>query len=275
MQREGEPEHERGWRWGRPLLMSLCGLGVALAVARLLGLRVPAALLVLVGLAIVGTVGAGVALLPSGIFVRPLLAASFAGARGRFAITFDDGPHPVHTRRVLDLLEARGHRATFFVIGAHAEKNLALVTEIARRGHAVANHSYAHARTGPLLSAATLAADLARATEVIRKATGSASRWFRPPIGIVSPPVVEAARRAGLEIVGWSASGRDGTAGATVESALARLRAGLRPGAILVLHDAAERADREPIAAAVLPALLDEAEARGLRSVTLDELFAT
>ena len=64
-----------------------------------------------------------------------------------------------------------------------------------------------------------------------------------------------------------------GREGATVERALARLRAGVRPGAILVLHDGAERGDRRPIAPAVLPRLLDELEARGLRSVPLDDLL--
>jgi peptidoglycan/xylan/chitin deacetylase (PgdA/CDA1 family) len=88
--------------------------------------------------------------------------------------------------------------------------------------------------------------------------------------------VARAARDAGLELVGWTASARDGTGRATVEGALARLEPALRPGAILVLHDAAERPEqraRAPIALQVLGPLLDRLEARGLRSVTLDELL--
>jgi peptidoglycan/xylan/chitin deacetylase (PgdA/CDA1 family) len=93
-------------------------------------------------------------------------------------------------------------------------------------------------------------------------------------VGLLSPRVVGAAARAGLELVGWSASARDGRAATTAAQAAARLIAAARPGAILVLHDAAERGGRVPVAAAALPAILDALEARGLRSVTLDELLS-
>ena len=104
---------------------------------------------------------------------------------------------------------------------------------------------------------------------------GARVRFFRPPIGMLSPRVAEAARRAHLTIVGWSATARDGRASTTAEEAAARLMAAARPGAILVLHDAVERAStaRTPVAAAALAPLLEALAARGLRSVTLDELI--
>src|SRR5262249_7985329 len=145
---------------------------------------------------------------------------------------------------------------------------------IVRRGHALGNHSYAHARTSPFWSVARLRADLDQATALLASA-GSPTRWYRAPVGIVSPPVAAAARAAGLTLVGWTATARAGVAGTDRDTALRRLRSSLRPGAILVLHDAAERDDRTPIAPQVLPRLLDELEQRGLRSVTLDELFKT
>jgi peptidoglycan/xylan/chitin deacetylase (PgdA/CDA1 family) len=215
----------------------------------------------------------------AGLFARPIVRAAAEGAGDRLALTFDDGPDPEATRAVLDLLDARGMRATFFVIGRRAAEARDVVEEIVRRGHAVANHSFSHAHALPAWSSRRIARDLTHAEALldeIRRAAGVAGvgrRWMRAPVGIVSPPVAEAARIAGLELVGWSATARDGVARTTVAAAHARLRAALAPGAILVLHDGAERGDRRPIAPAVLARLLDDMAARGLRSVTLDELL--
>jgi peptidoglycan/xylan/chitin deacetylase (PgdA/CDA1 family) len=139
-------------------------------------------------------------------------------------------------------------------------------------GHGLGNHSFNHSWATPFHHPARLAADLAQAQEVMARA-GPQVRWFRPPVGLLSPRVAAAAQKSGLTIVGWSATARDGRASTTVEQAAARLIAAARPGAILVLHDAAERGGRAPIAARVLPAVLDALAARGLRSVTLDELL--
>jgi peptidoglycan/xylan/chitin deacetylase (PgdA/CDA1 family) len=107
---------------------------------------------------------------------------------------------------------------------------------------------------------------------VLARAAGQPPRWFRPPAGVISPRVASAARRLGLELVLWTATARDGVL-TTPKRALARLVRALRPGAILVLHDGSQRPDRAPIAAAVLEPLCDALDARGLRSVTLDELL--
>src|SRR5262249_37678292 len=133
-------------------------------------------------------------------------------------------------------------------------------------------HSYHHAYTTPFRSPARLADELDATQKLIAQTTGKAPRWFRPPVGILSPRVVEAARRAKLELVGWSANARDGVRTA-VEEAAARLVRALRPGAILVLHDAVERGQRAPIAAQVVERIADEMRRRNLKSVTLDELL--
>jgi peptidoglycan/xylan/chitin deacetylase (PgdA/CDA1 family) len=213
------------------------------------------------------SVGAGVFLQGAGLFARPILAVSAERAPGKLALTFDDGPDPVHTRKVMDALEAGGHRGTFFVIGRRAAEQRALLDEMRARGHALGNHSWHHAHTTPFLPPQKLAEDLERAQELL-----GSPRWFRPPVGILSPRVVAAAKLAKVELVGWSANARDGVT-ATVDAAAARLLPELKPGAILVLHDAAERGDRVPIAAEVLQKILSEMSARGLRSVTLDELL--
>jgi peptidoglycan-N-acetylglucosamine deacetylase len=213
------------------------------------------------------SVAGGVFLQGAGLFARPILAVAPERAPGKLALTFDDGPDPVHTRKVMDALEAGGHRGTFFVIGRRAEQQRALLDEMRARGHALGNHSWHHAHSTPFLPPKKLAQDLVRAQELL-----GSPRWFRPPVGILSPRVVEAAKLAKVELVGWSANARDGVA-ATVDAAAARLVPKLAAGAILVLHDAAERGDRTPIAAEVLTKVLAEMSARGLRSVTLDELL--
>lgn len=262
----------RGWPWARLLFTAAVAGALAAALAALAGAAVPWWALAADGLALVAAIGAGVLVPGSGLFARPVLAVAPARAGQRLALTFDDGPDERHTRAVLDLLEARGHRATFFVIGRRAEASPELLGEIVRRGHGLGNHSFAHAYSTPFHHPARLAADLARAQELLARA-GARVRFFRPPVGLLSPRVVEAARRIGLTIVGWSANARDGRATTTAAQAAARLSAAARPGAILVLHDAVERGGREPIAAAALPLLLDALAARGLRSVTLDELI--
>jgi peptidoglycan/xylan/chitin deacetylase (PgdA/CDA1 family) len=266
----------RSFPWARALLAGAFVAAAAIVIATLQG-RAPstwwsAALL----LAITAILTLGILFAQLGLFARPIVAAEASTAGGRLALTFDDGPEAGSTEAVLDLLSARGQRATFFVIGARAEAQRPLLERIVRDGHALGNHSFAHRHSTPFLAPAALADELARAERLfaeVRPSGAPRGRWFRPPVGIISPRVAAAARLAGLELVSWTASARDGTHRATVETALRRLRPHLRAGAILVLHDGAERGDRRPIAPAVLGPLLDELDARGLRSVTLDELL--
>ena len=262
----------RGWPWARVLFAAGVAAAVGETVATLAGGNVPWPALGLTTLAIFAAIGAGVFLQSSGLFARPILGIAPARAGNRVAITFDDGPDEKHTRAILELLERGGHRATFFVIGRRAEAAPELLADLVRRGHGLGNHSWEHAHTTPFQHPTKLAADLARAQELMARA-GARVRFFRPPIGLLSPRVVEAARRTHLLLVGWSATARDGRASTTADEAAARLIAAARPGAILVLHDAAERGGREPVAAAALTALLSALQARGLRSVTLDELI--
>lgn len=264
---------QRGFPWARILFVASLG-GAAAAVACVaLGRPLPGWAVAASALGLLVSLGAGIFLQGAGLFARPILAVAPGRAGGRLALTFDDGPDPEHTRAVLDVLERRGHRATFFVIGARAEPQAELLAEIARRGHTLANHSWTHAHATPFWAVPRLVADLERAQALLARAQGRAPRWFRAPVGILSPRVVQAARRAGLELVGWSGTARDGVASTTVAQATARLLRAARPGAILVLHDAAERGGRRPIAPEVLERVLDAIEARGLKSVTLDELL--
>jgi peptidoglycan/xylan/chitin deacetylase (PgdA/CDA1 family) len=217
-------------------------------------------------------IGAGVALPASGVFARPVLRV--ATARKEVALTFDDGPDPRWTPGVLDALDRHQAKATFFVIGVRAAAHPELLRDIVRRGHEIANHTWSHSYLTTFADPRRLAAELTRANAAIEAATGRRARWFRPPVGLLSPRVARAARLAGLELVSWTATARDGVARTTVAEAVARLDTALTSGAILVLHDARITGDDMPIAAIVTGQILTRMAALGLRSVTLSELCA-
>jgi peptidoglycan/xylan/chitin deacetylase (PgdA/CDA1 family) len=253
---------------------------VLIATALLAGSSVAAALFGAAPLAVVVaaaallalTAGTGAIVPSSGMFARPVLAVRTT--RREIALTFDDGPDPKWTRAVLDLLEAHGHRGTFFVIGERAAQHAGLLAEMSRRGHEVANHTWTHSLSTVFMAPRRLARELERANDLIEQTTGTRPTWFRPPAGLLSPRIAPAVRLAGLRLVTWTASARDGVGFTTVRGALSRLDKFIVPGAIIVLHDAARDSDREPIACEVLRAVLHRMESAGLKSVRLSELCA-
>lgn len=268
--REGEKQRLAS-ALGGALLLALLGFAIVIGVAAVGSVAVPpwASYALLAGL--VSILAFGVFAQSSGVFARPLVAVRTD--RPEVALTFDDGPDPKRTCAILDLLEARGHRGTFFLIGRRALEYRSLVKEIARREHGLGNHSFDHSYLLTFRSPDDLAADLIRTSAVIKGATGRQVRWFRPPVGILSPRIAAAARLAKLDLVAWTASARDGAASCDPDRAVTRLARHLAPGSILVLHDGAMKAQSVPRDLTILEAVLDRLEARGLRSVTLDRLL--
>lgn len=190
------------------------------------------------------------------------------GARG-VALTFDDGPDPETTKEVLDVLDRRGVKATFFVIGAKAAKHPEMVRDIVERGHEVGVHSFAHDRLFSLRGSKRVRADLERAVRTLEEITKTRPVLFRPPIGHTNPTIARVADELDLVVVGWSVAARDGIARAKVEDVVARVNRGLEDGAIVAMHDAAERGGRKPAGVAALGAVLDAIEAKNLTVVPL------
>lgn len=215
-----------------------------------------------------GLLFAGVLSLRLGMFVD-VVRRGPPGARG-VALTFDDGPSPEHTPRVLDLLDEAGVKATFFLIGKKVAAHPEIARAIVERGHAVGVHSYAHSRLFSLLSLEAVRLDIARALEAISVATGATPTLFRPPIGHTSPRIARALEAFDLRVVGWSVRGLDGLASARPDRVAARIASGLDDGAIVLLHDAAERDDFTPASVSALPRILEEMRERGLAGVRLD-----
>lgn len=190
------------------------------------------------------------------------------------ALTFDDGPWPDSTDRILDSLQKAGATATFFVIGAYAKRQARLLRRIHEAGHLLGNHSYDHHRTGLFHGKYYWLDQLRRTSDVIAEVTGTPPAFFRPPMGFKSPPLVRAARHLGLSLVAWSRRARDGiqTTPGRILSALAPIQA----GEIALLHDGRDPpSDRDVLAtAAAIPAVLAQLDTKGLVSVRLDQLLA-
>jgi len=189
--------------------------------------------------------------------------------RPEIALTFDDGPDPVSTRQVLATLARFDAQATFFVLGEKARAAPDVLREIANAGHTIGIHADWHDRLFSLRHPSRIVADVERAQDTVATITGKRPSLFRPPLGHISSRTAVAARRLGLNFVGWEVRSRDGLAGTSAETVLRRVLAGLRPGAIVLLHDAAERGQRVPAGVMALPGILEEAARRGLRCVSL------
>jgi peptidoglycan/xylan/chitin deacetylase (PgdA/CDA1 family) len=194
--------------------------------------------------------------------------------RARVALTFDDGPHPVTTRHVLDALAPTRHRATFFVLGEKARRHPDVVREIHAGGHTLAIHGDRHDRFHSFRSSGSVHDGICRASAAVEAATGKRPRFFRPPLGHTSVTTVRGARRAGVTLVGWSARGYDGMRRRNPDAVVARVGRTLCDGTIVLLHDAAEHDDFEPASVPALPRLLALLDERRLTSVGLDVLLA-
>ena len=186
------------------------------------------------------------------------------------ALTFDDGPNPDATPLILDALAARGVKATFFILGRHAERWPDLVARVAADGHSVGNHGYFH-RKLHFRSPAYVRHDLELGTERIVNAGAPRPRLFRAPHGFRSPWVTYIAHTLGQRTVGWSLgvwdSDRPG-----VEQIARRTVDGAAPDSILLLHDGDgydPAGDRLQTAQAV-PFIVDELLGRGYRFALLD-----
>jgi peptidoglycan-N-acetylglucosamine deacetylase len=159
-----------------------------------------------------------------------------AGAAG-VALTFDDGPHPQGTPAILEILEAEDIKATFFLVGEQVQRRPALAAEIAARGHGIALHCYRH-RPQPVLPARMVQDDVARGEDAITSATGIKPVWHRPPYGLYSPAGLAAVRTRDLKPILWSRWGKDWRRLTTPERIATRAAADLRPGDVILLHDA-------------------------------------
>lgn len=193
-----------------------------------------------------------------------------AAVRGEIALTFDDGPDPEVTLKVLDRLDAYGAKASFFCIASRAAAFPELVAEIVARGHTIENHSHGHAHTFALKGVSALRRELAQAQAVLTGLAGRPPRYFRAPAGMRNPWLQPILSQFGLELVAWTRRGFDTVSGDPRKVAR-RLLKNLAEGDILLLHDGSSACNQtgRPVVLEVLPRVLDEIARRGFRPVAL------
>lgn len=189
-------------------------------------------------------------------------------ARQQVALTFDDGPDPRSTPLVLDTLRAAGVQATFFILPALARQHPDLLRRLLTEGHEVLPHAHRHRHAWTLLPWVAFR-DPGQATREVEELTGTRPRLQRPPHGAYSLTTVLGQRAAGVTGVHWTVEARDWAADATPGTVRAEVARQVRPGGIIVLHDAGPGSRTTP---AALPGILTDLRARGLTVVPLRDL---
>lgn len=213
-------------------------------------------------------------------FLRAGARSQGGNDRLEVALTFDDGPHPEWTPKILDALDRASLKATFFVVGRSLEKNPGLVVEARRRGHEIGTHLYSHGRK-TVFDDVLFSKEVMRSKTEIERLLNEPIRWLRFPYGERGRQVPRRIRETyDLEAVHWTYSSHD-TKVAEPEGIVARIAAGLRPGAIILMHDALadEKSLRPPYVAsrratlAAIPLIGDLLTKKGFSSVTLSALL--
>jgi peptidoglycan-N-acetylglucosamine deacetylase len=189
-----------------------------------------------------------------------------SGSKNGIALTFDDGPVPGKTERLLDLLKEHQIKAAFFCIGKRIAENPELVKRIHEEGHLIGNHSYFHGAAFDLQSSTMITKELADTDSALMNVIGKRSRFFRPPYGVTNPMVAKAVKRRNYIVIGWSIRSFD-TVIHDPAKLIRRVTRSLKNGDILLFHDRCDSTYE------ILPTLLEQSSKIGLKVVRVDELI--
>jgi peptidoglycan/xylan/chitin deacetylase (PgdA/CDA1 family) len=201
----------------------------------------------------------------------PHLLCRVEGVADRFAITFDDGPSPRHTERILERLARHRAHATFFQLGRRVERHPEITRRVSQAGNEIGLHDQHH--LPPIVLPRALRRRELRACESAVRAAGvEPARWYRPPFGVMSAAQAEDVRAWGYAAVLGDVFPRDPERPG-IERIVAWTVACLRPGSILILHDGSGYGDfdrSQTVEAA--DHILEHAARRGWRAVSVGEL---
>ncbi|MBI4396687.1 MAG: polysaccharide deacetylase family protein [Elusimicrobia bacterium] len=184
----------------------------------------------------------------------------------RIALTFDDGPHPEFTGRILRVLEEHQVAATFFVVGKQAARYPDLLKAMDRRGHELANHTYNHPNLA-LLHPTDVVRELDETRGVIESVTQRRQRFFRPPGGQYKASTLDTANRSGYQMILWTVFPQDHVPAITPETIYERVMATARDGGVVLFHSGVEAT------LAVLPRVISDLRAKGFQFLTVSEML--
>ncbi|WP_047447405.1 polysaccharide deacetylase family protein [Alistipes sp. ZOR0009] len=200
----------------------------------------------------------------SGVYLKAFCRAKDGGRA--IALTFDDGPDPTWTPKVLEVLRRYNVKATFFCIGDKVDRHPLLAKQLVDEGHLIGNHTYHHASFFPLLSQKKMVAELQRCDEAIGKVTGELVTLFRPPFGVTNPTVGAAVRKQAYKVIGWSIRSFD-TVKSEREVVLRRILKKAHAGGVILMHDNLEGSDW------LVEQVILGLHAQGYEIKRIDELF--
>lgn len=172
----------------------------------------------------------------SPIFKSPSIYRFFHNKENNVFLSFDDGPDPDSTPQVLEILEQHKVKAQFFVIGTKAEKQKALLSEIINKGHRVFSHSYDHQYRHYFQSENSVSEWIQNSLNHLEQLTGQRQILFRPPAGILTPPLLNASRKLEVPLILWNHRFFDTTQKWT-EAKAQKSAHKMKSGDIILLHD--------------------------------------
>ena len=188
------------------------------------------------------------------------------------AFTFDDGPNETYTPQLLDILARKEVKATFFLLGKHVEKHPEIVKRIHSEGHEIGNHSFKHSFL-PLYTKSYVKRQINSTSALIEKTVGTMPIYFRPPMGLFTPSMLDAISESGMTTVVGEVYPRDPYNPGT-DKIVERVLNRIKPGSIIILHDSGTfgKVDRSQTIAAV-SIIIDRLREQGYRFLTVRELI--
>jgi peptidoglycan/xylan/chitin deacetylase (PgdA/CDA1 family) len=187
------------------------------------------------------------------------------------AFTFDDGPDPIYTPLVLDVLKKYDAHATFFVLGLRAEKYPEIIKRMAQEGHEIGNHSYSHRNFGKGGNVEYMRKEIERSNAIIYELSGQKDVLFRPPGGYLSDALIDLIKKEHITIAYWSyIQDTKDWKGRSAEKISAHLIKNIKPGQIIILHDGC---DSGMATARAVNLTLERLSKEGYRFLTVSELI--
>lgn len=190
-----------------------------------------------------------------------------ANKSGHIGLTFDDGPHPIMTPKILDVLSRCHVRATFFLVGSKVDRYPDIVQRILHDGHDIGGHSYSHANLAEL-NKARVDEELDRTKRCIHQASQIKLCLFRPPFGAINWRVIRAVSRHGLTLILWSIDSLDFELTRPQDVVERIEQHGPRAGDIVLLHDT------YAVTVKALPEIIERIHANGLQFTSVSTLLS-
>jgi len=189
---------------------------------------------------------------------------------GSVALTFDDGPHPVYTPMILDILKENNIKATFFIIGENAEKHPELIKRIIDEGHEIGNHTYSHPHLKNI-GEKQLTEELKKTEKVLKEKFNYTPSLFRPPEGYCCNAVTNSAKKMRYSLTLWDVDTNDWAHNPS-DNIVKNVMTSAKDGSIILCHDFVTKPSPTPDA---IRSFIPKLKAKGYSFLTVSELKKT